>query len=189
MWLLSSIMILATTWKPPLFQDKGTMGQGQNLFTGWAGFWHFVLGRTRIGRNFDILPWDKPGRDFDSLSRPILQYPGTATGQKEKKRQRIFEKKKILKIFDFFWCFLTRDKKTVKQGNFFCPGTKGQQDKETFLSQDVLWDVPSLGNPNWNCHAEYSRAWTVLPANHEIRRQFLEFLFEQLWQHGPILSL
>ena len=60
---------------------------------------------------------------------------------------------------------LSRDKGTPGQTKLFCPGTKGQQDRETFLSrdkgttertvpvcsalsQDVLRDVPSLGNPS-----------------------------------------
>ena len=31
---------------------------------------------------------------------------------------------------------LSRDKGTAGRGNFFCPGTKGQRDTETFLSRD-----------------------------------------------------
>ena len=94
-----------------------------------------------MGRNFDILPWDEPGRDFDSLSRLFLQYPRTAMGQTEKKSKkiRILGKKKNLKIFDFIRLylmffvpgqkdsgtrklFLSLDKGTAGQGNFFVPG-------------------------------------------------------------------
>ena len=31
---------------------------------------------------------------------------------------------------------LSRDKGTAGRGNFYCPGTKGQRDTETFLSRD-----------------------------------------------------
>ena len=133
-----------------LSRDKGTTGQAQNLAKGRAGtgFSYFSTGRTRTGRNFDILPRDGPGRDFDSLSRPVPEYPGTATGQKGKKckKSKIFAKKKIfLTIFDFFLTFffvvLSRDVPGQRSLSrdfccCSCPGTKGQRDKETFLSRD-----------------------------------------------------
>jgi hypothetical protein len=46
----------------------------------------------------------------------------------------------------FLHLSLSRDKGTAGQPKLFCPGTKGQRDRETFLSRDV----PSLGNPNLN---------------------------------------
>ena len=62
---------------------------------GWAGtgFWNFAMGQTWMGRNFDILPLDGMGRDFDILSHPVWDRHRT---ESEK------SKKKNLKNFDFF---------------------------------------------------------------------------------------
>ena len=74
---------------PSLSQDKGTTGQAGKTWNG-------------PGWVFDIFPGDGPGWDFDSKSRPILEYPGTASGKTGKKSNRftIFEKKWT--YFDFF---------------------------------------------------------------------------------------
>ena len=54
---------------PLLSRDKGTTGQAQNLATA----------RNRLEQDFDILPQNGPGRDFDSLSHPgISRDKGTA---------------------------------------------------------------------------------------------------------------
>ena len=68
--------------------DKGTMGQAQNLATGWARpeFWQLAMEQTRTGQ------------DFDSLSRA-----GTwVRRKKEEKKITIFEKKN----WQFFTIFL-----------------------------------------------------------------------------------
>ena len=85
------------------------------------------------------MPQDRQGQNFDSLSRPIPEYPGTATGQKEKKSKKItiLEKKKK-KILTSFENFLSRDVPGQRSllRDFCCcscPGTKGQRDKETFF--------------------------------------------------------
>ena len=58
------------------------------------------------GRNFGILSPDWLGLDFDSLSRPVPQYPGTVMGQKEKRVKNYNIRKNIfLKIFGFFDVF------------------------------------------------------------------------------------
>ena len=58
---------------------------------------------------------------------------------------------------------LSRDKGTPRQAKLFCPGTKGQRDRKTFLSRDkgttgrpVPRDVPSLGNPNAGGQGTYT---------------------------------
>ena len=42
-----------------------------------------------MGQGFDILPQNRLGREFDSLSRPVSDNPGTTTGQKGKKSKTI----------------------------------------------------------------------------------------------------
>jgi hypothetical protein len=44
------------------------------------------------GWGFDIMPWDRPGRDIDSLSHPV---PGQDLGQKGKKSTKIKSDEKI----------------------------------------------------------------------------------------------
>ena len=56
---------------------------------------------------------------------------------------------------------LSQVKGTAGQGNFFCPGTKGQRDKKTFLSQDkgtMSWDI--LGHP-----LKLKNAWSLQKIN------------------------
>ena len=135
-----------------LSRDKGTTGQ-KSLYCQRDKL--KILPRNRPGRDFAILPRDGPGRDFD-------------TGQKGKKRQFLtfFEKKFANQIV-----VLSRDRRVCPRifaaalvpgqrdrgiRKLFCPGTKGQRDKETFLSRDKgttgrpVPDCPgtSLGNPS-----------------------------------------
>ena len=74
--------------------DKGTMGQAQNLATGWARpeFWQLAMEQTR------------KGQDFDSLSRPG---PGRGSEEKKKRKKLQFLKKKIDNFLQFFYNFLT----------------------------------------------------------------------------------
>ena len=62
---------------------NGTTGQKSIHCPGTKGQWD------------KLLPRDGPDRDFDSLSRSVPEYPGTATGQKgtRVKKCTIFEKK------------------------------------------------------------------------------------------------
>ena len=107
-----------------------------------------------------------PKGDFDSQSCLIMEYPETATGEKgkENKKITIFEKKNwedlFLRFFGpgfvpgrpgteefvpgFLHLPLSQDKGTAGQAKLVCPGTKGQQDRETFLSQDVLRPLETL---------------------------------------------
>ena len=72
------------------------------------------------GQGFDFLPRDGLGRDFDSLSCPVQEYPRTTTGQKGKKSKKFqFLKKK------YFIKFLA-----------FLSWTKEQRDMDFFLSRD-----------------------------------------------------
>ena len=87
---------------------------------------------------------DGLGWNFDSLSRPGIFRDNYGTEGKNSKKIEMFEKRNI-KIFEFFFCpgteelvpgflmlLLSRDKGTLGQGLFFCPGTKGWRDKDFF---------------------------------------------------------
>ena len=93
----------------------GTKGQAQNLATGRGGPGQPVKIRARCGtgQGFDILPQHWPGRDFHSLSRPGISRDNHGTEGK----------KKYLKIFGFL--FVSERTRT-----------KGQRDKDFFLSRD-----------------------------------------------------
>ena len=49
-----------------------------------------ILPRNRPGLDFDILHQEEPGHDFDSMFCPVLEYPGTAMGQKGRKSNNFF---------------------------------------------------------------------------------------------------
>ena len=53
-------------------------------------------------------------------------------------------------VLGFLLLLLSRDKGTPGQWNFFCPRTKGRQDKETFLS----WDKGTMGRSVPDCPVE-----------------------------------
>jgi hypothetical protein len=126
--------------------------------TGWDSQTKSGKGRG-TGQGFEILPQDGPGRDFDSLSRPIPEYPRITKGQKgkkNKKRENLKKKKKL--SWDFFcWsCHGTKGQQTRK---LFCPRTKGRQDNETFLS----WDKGTMGCPVPDCPGMSFYLETLLP--------------------------
>ena len=54
--------------------DKGTMGQKSLHFPGTKGQQDMlnILPLNRPGRDFDILPWDRQGQDLDYCMRAII---------------------------------------------------------------------------------------------------------------------
>ena len=131
-------------------RDKGTTGQVQNLFTDGLGrnFDILLWDRPGTGLNFDILPWDRLGRSFDSLSRPIPEYPGTATGQKEQKVKKYNLGKIFFSILTFLMFFCLGTDKFVPgflllllgQRIFFVP-----EQRDGTSCPSLSWDVASLG--------------------------------------------
>ena len=73
-------------------QIFGTKGQKFLLCPGTKGQWDKlkILPRNRPGLDFDILHHEEPGHDFDSMFCPVLEYPGTAMGQKGRKSNKFF---------------------------------------------------------------------------------------------------
>ena len=82
-----------------LSQDKWTMGQ-KSLYCPHAKGQPEklkILPRNRPGWDFDILQWEEPGRNFDSMS-----CPGISTGKKGKKSKKLQFLNKKINIVNFF---------------------------------------------------------------------------------------
>ena len=137
---------------PPVSVSNGT---GQCNFSGQRDRSSFIVpGQRDNGTSSKSLTTRRDGI-LTACTVPSRNIPG----QKEKRiKNTILEKQRSLSR-DFCRCscpetkgqrdsrtrklFLSRDKGTVEQGNFFCPGTKVQQEVPSRI-------VPSLGNPTSN---------------------------------------
>jgi hypothetical protein len=160
-----------------LSRDNGTSSKSCHG-TGRAGTASQNMGRD-MGRDRVLIFCHGTGREGfwqPVLSRKIPGQPRDRWEKRVKKLEKLKKKKNY--IFFFFLHFfvpgqrsLSRDRtgldsqskygtgRGTGQVNFFCPGTKGQEnffvlgqrDNRTSrpgLSRDVPRDVPSLGNPN-----------------------------------------
>ena len=127
----------------------GTKGQRDKLK---------ILPRDGTGRDFDRLSRPVPGRPAGQNHIQFCPLIPFSESKSRKFLQNFF----FFKYFFFFFekmaqkepfcpagrpgtedlvpgfrvLLLSRDKGTAGRGNFFCPGTKGQRDTETFLSRD-----------------------------------------------------
>ena len=127
------------------------------------------------GQGFDILPRDGPGGFLTACpvpSQKIAGQPRDRWEKRVKKLEKLKKKKKELHFFLFYIFFvpgqrsLSRDRtgldsqskcgmgRGTGQVNFFCPGTKGQENVFVLGQRDngtsrpgLSRDVPSLGNP------------------------------------------
>ena len=88
--------------------------------------------RHGTGKGFDNLSRDRPGRDFDSLDRPVPENPRTNPGQKGRRTKKnggvcpgIFAAALLLGQRDSRTrnLFLSRDKGTSGRPVPVCPGT------------------------------------------------------------------
>ena len=92
-------------------RDKGTMGQAQNLAVRPACH---GTGRDGPGRYFDILPWERiltacPEMCWDRGVCPGIFAAALVPGQRDGRQANLF---------------LSRDKGTAGQANFFVPGPR-----------------------------------------------------------------
>jgi hypothetical protein len=111
--------------------------------TGWDSQTKSGKGRG-TGQGFEILPQDGPGRDFDSLSRPIPEYPRITKGQKGKKNKKRKNLKKEKNCPGIFSAGLVTGQRDSKQGNFFVPGQRDGRTTKLFCpGTKGQWDVPS----------------------------------------------